>query len=1108
MTPPPIPVSERYERRELLGRGAMGAVHRAYDRVLGHEVALKELHERSPTQLEYLKREFRSLADLSHENLVELYDLVITPNEAFVTMELIDGEDIASHIRRTATRDGNGQRVVDLSLLRVLLDQLVTTLTAIHTEGIVHRDLKPDNVFVDSTGKVRVLDYGLTADIAEGEGATMAGTLPYMAPESAWGKNSFASDWYALGVMVYELATGALPFTQTNVMAMVCAKDDEDYESPDALPNDLRDAITSWLRPAPDDRGDAASWGRASSSGVQKRRSRAPVAFVGREEELKRLKAVLDAPSERPVVVVSGSSGIGKTTLIDHALSQVGAQAIRSRCHPREAIAFNGFDRVATVLSKELSIRVPRELKEADALASVFPAFVDRVVPRDARHLAPDRVVAAADALCELIARRDETVIFIDDAQWLDGDSRRLITALLARDVRATFVFSVREHGRDALLESLEEPIHLPLGPLSTDEAEELMRTLGRDTSDATSHAHGSPFLLVQLGSGEYEIPLGLVVEKRLRELDSDIAREVFELLCVAGKPLGLEVVRDAIAGGPAAIGKLKNQRLLRSLSRGDDLLAPYHDRLAKAYVDTLPAPAVQSRHLSLAEAYLSRENVRSADVVEHLFAAEDRRAYDHALIAGREFEQSHAYDRALSLYRDAFALERGSEACRALADCQSKLGNNLEAASTYREAASLSVGEAKRRLTRRSAEESIRAGHYAEGIDVFRDALANAGVRYTESRPLLLADVARRRMQVTMRGLDYALASKPGGRDDTLDVLHEAATALGPVHPEAGLLFASQLLLSALKSGNARYLAYAFSLEASFVALLGGDKNRARARYLVAETRTLTQEHASDLVPWWHLAECVVSWLEGDWERSARHGRELDGLSDPETFNEFELTSAYYWYLPAVILSGDMERAHSLIQQRHAIAEARNDHFAGNTTRHGYCTLAYLARGDVALAKERADEALSLGKPNVPGYLNWHFHQFLSRAWIALHEGRDEHDYVEEQFALAKKNGYLRLENLALQLRFLRARSLARHALATKKANVARQALSVAKKIKSSGIIPADAWRLAAEASAYRALGDANRADEAKATAKTAFERANMRWHATSAAEPLLFVE
>jgi eukaryotic-like serine/threonine-protein kinase len=237
-----------YRILEKLGGGGMGVVYKAEDLKLGRFVALKFLPEElanQPQAVERLQLEARAASSLNHLHICTVHDIDDYDGRPFIAMELLEGGTLKHHIQSTEL---NSHEIARLGV------QIADALEAAHAKGIVHRDIKPANIFVNSRGEVKVLDFGLAKVLPSALDSTLSGsltetrgfsgTLPYMSPEQLQGaKVDARADIYALGTVLFEMATGQRPFTEEFVPKLI----GDILHKPVASPRSLNPRIASRL---------------------------------------------------------------------------------------------------------------------------------------------------------------------------------------------------------------------------------------------------------------------------------------------------------------------------------------------------------------------------------------------------------------------------------------------------------------------------------------------------------------------------------------------------------------------------------------------------------------------------------------------------------------------------------------------------------------------------------------------------------------------------------------------------------------------------------------------------------------------------------------------
>jgi serine/threonine protein kinase len=373
--------NDRFKLVRELGAGGMGVVYEALDEHRKTKVALKTLPHTNADLLYRLKREFRSLRDFVHPNLVRLDELFEDAGHWFFTMEMLEGENLHTHFRRVfqlplgshdlstqtwlpvadtkrerpvqagvvravevsqAHHDPHRRRLhsVDFERITKIFLQVAEGLVALHEGGQVHRDIKPSNIMITPNERVVILDFGLVtiasdADSEISREGEVVGTAAYMAPEQAAARVvGTPADWYSLGVMLYEVITGRKPF-DGNAVAIMTSKQAGPPRAVQALspqcPPDLAELCMALLLTDPDQRPSGADVLQRLGPPEASPRTRVPTlqrSFVGRDAELGALRRAFDDVETLVTVAVfvHGESVIGKSTLIRQFLTTLEAQ--------------------------------------------------------------------------------------------------------------------------------------------------------------------------------------------------------------------------------------------------------------------------------------------------------------------------------------------------------------------------------------------------------------------------------------------------------------------------------------------------------------------------------------------------------------------------------------------------------------------------------------------------------------------------------------------------------------------------------------------------------------------------------------------------------------
>ncbi|MBZ0284027.1 MAG: protein kinase [Anaerolineae bacterium] len=707
-------VNQRYVIQNKLGEGGMGFVYRAIDRLNGNrEIALKQLRaapvkndidtEEQENRLFMIAREFRALASLRHPNVISVLDYGFDKDgEPFFTMDLLDNPKTILE----ATEDSSLPEKVNYFL------QLLEGLTYLHRRGIIHRDLKPDNVLINRDNVVKILDFGVaqggvSRSMSQEEGATIAGTLAYMAPESfAENPATILSDLYSTGVIAYEIFARKHPIDASNGIAGIINAilfKAIDLKSLDAS---IAPIIGKLLSRAPQDRYPSAEAVIAALSetydfvkpteNITARENilqNAP--FIGRDDEFSQLKQALRTLVDIHLRVgsswlLAGESGVGKSRLLNE---------LRIQAVTRGVLVLNGqgMSEGGAVYElwrqplRLLCLEYPPSSEEASILKPILPDIetllgipVADAPPALNPKIAQERLLATVERLFTQAKR--PILLILEDIHWA-AESLNILKRLnpFTTQHPIMIVASYRDDEAPALQAQLADMVTIKLhrltrteiGHLSqamlgkVEQAEPLVDLLHRETDGnaffiievmrALAESTGRLDMIGARTVPEYIIAGGMqqILERRLAQVPKE-ATAFLHTAAVAGRQLDLDLLSHLFAD-------MDFERWLQQcvealvIEVNDERWRFVHDKFRETILSGLPLEERQQLHRRVAqtmEKLYSGDAARAPLMLYHWQAADDAEqslhyaelAGDQAMLNGANLQAKTYYETALHL--------------------------------------------------------------------------------------------------------------------------------------------------------------------------------------------------------------------------------------------------------------------------------------------------------------------------------------------------------------------------------------------------------------------------------------------------------------------------
>ena len=697
----------RYQLHNMIGKGGMGIVHQATDRLTGGIVALKQVHlpteyreiltQPGSTQEQSLRlslaQEFQILAGLRHPYIISVLDYGFdAERQPFFTMTYLP--DAQTILEAGTTMNAAGK----LDFIR----QMLQALAYLHRRDVVHRDLKPNNVLVSGQA-VRVLDFGLSIS-KDATHSSAGGSLRYLAPELMRREDaSKASDLYAAGVMAYELFAGRHPFDVTSGKFAQQVQNDDPNLSLLDIDETLAEVVGQLLAKRPEERFSSAEACLAAIRVAQG--NTAPIesaairesflqaaTFVGRKHEMKQLKnALAEANAGSGAAwLIGGESGVGKTRLLEelriHALVS-GWQVLTGQTVAEGGVPYQLWQEIVPhlVLNSELSDLEVGVLRQAvPSIGHLFERFIPKP-PELSGQAAQQRL---ALTLIALLQRQTQPVLLLlEDLQWAHESlvpfkqMLRIIEQLPRVIVLATYRNDERPH----LPEELRGVQVLTLDRLNKDNIEELSQAILGEQANTpqivsllAQETEGNTFFIVEVMRalaeeagqldkiGNMTLPTGVftagmqrLLQRRLQKV-SATDQGLLHLAAISGRQLDLPVLQR-LAPYEDVEDWIQRTAETAVLTVRDNQWRFAHDKLREGVLDTLTEVEAVDLHAQVAQAIeqVYPDDINQAAILVHHWhkAGNQAKERQYAQLAGEHAQQRYANNEAIEYLTRALFL-------------------------------------------------------------------------------------------------------------------------------------------------------------------------------------------------------------------------------------------------------------------------------------------------------------------------------------------------------------------------------------------------------------------------------------------------------------------
>jgi serine/threonine protein kinase/tetratricopeptide (TPR) repeat protein len=1034
-----------YQSQRELGRGEDTRVDLIFDDKRQLQLARKTW-EHTNAELRFrLRQQHRRSLNITHPNIVKVYDLLADNDETALTMEFVQGSPAPEYLARLSSLGASAQQRLAATLF--LLRQLANALETLHKADIVHRAVKPQNWLVEDTGRAVLLDAGLAwppERSATAENAAHAS--PYVSPECLRGAlHSVESDWYSFGVMAFELLTGARPF-KGSLESVLRAKDRPIESLRDAcpvIPDDLDDLVLALLsrdpraRPAYDEIAQVLDT-------LEPEYPFDPHGYAD-PPPTKPSHVQLKATAAAGVQPSSATENVAESPLMIARTKESPSEQLLSASVPRVAEHSGGaklrhlspalLDEPATLLVGEV----------ADELAELVDDVVRTLPPTPPSNEMQAEVAATGgdDQTAEIEHIRPQTTGELAFAQITEQLTNERGQALLC-------VRGAPGAGKTSLMAALgknlaDQPGYLAVSTGAAAPALKTLHELTRQLAHTLGDELPNTLQLIEpaqrsalvrlcpaLGGADPHIDVS-AANPQLRLIDAHLGlRALFKQLC-AHKPVML-LIDDA--------HKLDADTLAALRALLTSPVVPGFHVVITLDSTTLPAEAFSAMldgmsdapsaarifELNPLETRHSRPPERTADTPAPQAEVADA---ESLLLAAQKASESLALQHAADLFERAV---QASQSASPTLLQQAALAH--AAAGRLRDAARLWLSLA--RCTSEPAQAQhfeieagacyLRAGDDEQGLSIMRGVLRSVGLHWPRT-PLLTSTVERARSLLRQSRPPTAIkpAEQSNGHPQRFEALWGVAKELVLIAPDVSDALCARSLREAQAAGSRSQLLWALGYEATSAANIGGVFMQRRAATLNTQVRELADASANayDLA-FATSVEAVVSWFQGDWSEAEQRLRvALQAYSCVETATSQER------HVLGNFLIAALEAQGKLFALRDAIAEVRLAALqSGHSQALAFCELSAAGVGELAQdrplqAIDRADAVLSTYGAS-SGFTPLHFQHFVATTNARLYAGHHAQAYqqVEQAWQQLRRSHLAQLEGVAMMVHQLRARA------------------------------------------------------------------------------------